>query len=399
MTQAAHSPDLEKLLRGAEKVISREELEAKLKKGRPLRVKFGVDPTAPDLHLGHTVPLNKLRQFQDQGHTAVLIIGDYTARIGDPSGRSATRPSLNEREIQRNAQTYLAQVYKVLDKARTEVVFNSRWLALLFANQSVGDGDQTILQVMSRHTVQQLLERDDFQKRLKEGSPITLLELFYPLMQGYDSVKVHADVEIGGTDQLFNLLMGRTMQKDAGQEPQAVLTLPLLEGTDGVKKMSKSYGNSIALNDTPQDMFGKVMSVPDALMWKYYELLTEEKPSEVKALHPMEAKKRLAEILTGRFHGPAAAKEARAGFEKVFSKRETPEDMREHRASQSPIGAADLLVEAGLAPSKNEARRLLEQGAVEWAGGRVKAGDALTVSGENVLKVGKRQFRKILPPA
>jgi tyrosyl-tRNA synthetase len=387
---------VDNMLRGAERVVSREELEKKLAKGKPLRVKLGVDPTAPDLHLGHTVVLNALRRFQDAGHLVVFIVGDYTARIGDPSGRSETRPSLSAEAVSKNAETYLAQVFKILDRERTEVRRNAEWLEPLFRNESA-DPRHTLLGVLSRHTVQQLTEREDFSKRIKEGTPVSLLELLYPLMQGYDSVAVKADVELGGTDQLFNLLRGREMQKDLGQEPQAVVTFPLLEGTDGVKKMSKSYGNYIALNDAPQDVFGKTMSIPDALMWKYYELLTDEKLADVKALHPMEAKKRLAALLTAKYHGAAAAAAAREGFEKVFSKREDPEDIPEHKVSRAKIKMVDLLMEAGLAPSKNEARRLLQQGAVAVAGEKVSDDRELTVHSPLLLKVGKRQFRKVLP--
>jgi tyrosyl-tRNA synthetase len=383
------------MLRGAHQVISAAEIDAKVKKGRPLRVKLGVDPTAPDLHLGHTVALNALRRFQDAGHLVVFIVGDYTARIGDPSGRSETRPPLSAEAVKANATTYLAQVFKVLDEKKTEVRWNSEWLAPLFRNEGA-DPRNTILGVLARHTVQQLTEREDFANRLKAGSPLSLLELLYPLMQGYDSVAVKADVELGGTDQLFNLLMGREMQKDMGQEPQAVMTFPLLEGTDGVKKMSKSYGNYVSINEPPAEMFGKVMSIPDALMWKYYELLTEEDLAAAKALHPMEAKKRLAAVLTDKYH-PGQGAAARAGFEKVFSKREEPEEVAPHTVSRSPIKMIDLLLEAGLAPSRNEARRLLQQGAVAVAGEKVSDDRELTVHSPVLLKVGKRQFRKVLP--
>jgi tyrosyl-tRNA synthetase len=385
------------LLRGVQQVVSEKELSAKLAKGKPLRVKLGVDPTAPDIHLGHTVTLNKLRRFQDLGHTVVFIIGDYTARIGDPSGRSETRPPMSPEEIEKNAGTYLDQVFRILDKKKTEVKRNSEWLRSFFANESAGSALETLFGVLSRHTVQQVIERDDFAKRLKERNPVSLLEILYPIMQGYDSVAVRADVEIGGTDQLFNLLMGRDMQKDAGQEPQVVLTLPLLEGTDGVKKMSKSYGNYIALNDAPADMFGKVMSIPDDLMWKYYELLTEEPVEAAKSVHPMEAKKKLAGLLVGRYHGKDAAVSARAGFEKTFSKRETPDDIPEYRVDGGAASLIEILVGSGMAPSKNEARRLLQQGAVEVAGERVTEDRALTVHSPLLIKVGKRQFRKILP--
>jgi tyrosyl-tRNA synthetase len=389
---------LDRLLRGIQQVISRDELQSKLNRGKPLRIKLGVDPTAPDLHLGHTVTLNKLRQFQDLGHTVVFILGDYTARIGDPSGRSETRPPMSPEDVEKNGRTYLEQVFKILDEKKTEVRRNAEWLVPLFANQNK-DPRHSLLGVLSQHTVQQLTEREDFAKRMKEGNPVSLLELLYPLMQGYDSVAVRADVELGGTDQLFNLLMGREMQKDNGQEPQVVMTLPLLEGTDGVKKMSKSYGNTIALNDPPAEMFGKMMSVSDDLMWKYYELLTEESLPEVKSLHPMEAKKRLAQKITALYHGDPLAKEARMNFENIFSNRNAPTDIPEHPASRSPIRTVDLLVESGLAPSKNEARRLLQQGAVEVAGERIKDDIELVIHSSLLLKVGKRQFRKIRPPA
>ena len=389
---------LDKLARGAVQVYSRKELEEKLGARRPLRVKYGVDPTSPDLHLGHTVSLNKLRAFQEAGHTAVLIIGDYTARVGDPSGRSETRPPLSPEAVAANAQTYLAQVFKVLDEKRTEVRWNAEWLTPLFANTD-SDPARRILGLMARHTVQQLTERDDFQKRLASKTPISLLELLYPLMQGYDSVAVKADVEIGGTDQLFNLLMGREIQKDFGQPTQVVLTLPLLEGTDGVRKMSKSYGNAIALNDAPGEMFGKILSLSDEMMWKYFDLLTDQEIPALKAGHPLEAKKTLGEILVARFHGAAASREARAGFEKVFSKRETPSEVADHRLSRSPQRLSEILVESNIAPSKNEARRLIQQNAVELAGERVSEDRDIAVHSPLLLKVGKRQFRRLMPPA
>jgi tyrosyl-tRNA synthetase len=385
------------LTRGARDLLSLKELESKIAKGRPLRVKLGVDPTAPDLHLGHTVALSKLRAFQEAGHTAVFIIGDYTARIGDPSGRSAARPPLSAEQVETNTRTYLAQVFKILDEGKTEVVRNSQWIEPLFANREA-DPQRTLLGLLARNTVQQLTEREDFAQRLKSGNPLSLLELLYPLLQGYDSVAVRADVEVGGTDQLFNLLMGRRLQEQFGQEPQVVMTLPLLEGTDGVKKMSKTYDNFIALNDPPETFFGKVMSLSDDLMWKYYELLTEEDIAPLKALHPMEAKKRLAAALAGRYHGMGAAQAAREWFEKVFSRKEPPAEIPGHRVSASPLRLSAVLVEAGLAPSKNEARRLITQGAVEVAGERLTQDIALTVHSPLLVKVGKRQFRRLLPP-
>jgi len=389
--------DIPLLLRGAVQVFSKAELEERLAAGKPLRVKLGVDPTAPDLHLGHTVVLTKLRQFQQAGHQIVFIIGDATARVGDPSGRSETRPPLDADAVKANAKTYLAQVFKILDEKRTEVRWNSEWLLPLFANTDP-DPSKRLMTIMAKHTVQQLTEREDFQKRLAARTPISLLELFYPLMQGHDSVAVRADVELGGTDQLFNLLMGRELQKDAGQKPQVVMTLPLLEGTDGVRKMSKSYGNAIGLNEPANDMFGKIMSLSDGMMWKFYELLTEEDLPAVKTLHPMEAKKRLGALLVDRYHGSVAATAARDHFERVFSKRADPEDVPLHRLTRSPLRLMELLVESGLAPSKNEARRLIQQGAVEVAGERAADDRDITVHSPLLVKVGKRQFRKILPP-
>lgn len=388
---------LESLWRGAVQVFSRQDLEEKVSQNRPLRVKYGVDPTAPDLHLGHTVSLNRLRSFQDAGHTAVLIIGDYTARIGDPSGRSETRPPLTVEAVAANAGTYLAQVFKVLDEKRTEVRWNSEWLTPLFANTDA-DPARRILGLMAKHTLQQLTEREDFKKRLASNTPISLLELLYPLMQGYDSVAVKADVELGGTDQLFNLLMGREIQKDFGQSPQVVVTLPLLEGTDGVRKMSKSYGNAIALSDSPGDLFGKVLSLSDEMMWKFFELLTDQDVAALKAGHPMEAKKKLGELLVTRFHGRSAGEGARAEFEKVFSKRELPRNIVDHPLTKSPQRLSEILVESKVAPSKNEARRLIQQGAVEVAGERIFEDRDIAVHAPLLLKVGKRQFRRLVAP-
>jgi tyrosyl-tRNA synthetase len=388
---------LESLWRGAVQVFSRQDLEEKVSQNRPLRVKYGVDPTAPDLHLGHTVSLNRLRSFQDAGHTAVLIIGDYTARIGDPSGRSETRPPLTVEAVAANAGTYLAQVFKVLDEKRTEVRWNSEWLTPLFANTDA-DPARRILGLMAKHTLQQLTEREDFKKRLASNTPISLLELLYPLMQGYDSVAVKADVELGGTDQLFNLLMGREIQKDFGQSPQVVVTLPLLEGTDGVRKMSKSYGNAIALSDSPGDLFGKVLSLSDEMMWKFFELLTDQDVAALKAGHPMEAKKKLGELLVTRFHGRSAGEGARAEFEIVFSKRELPQNIVDHPLTKSPQRLSEILVESKVAPSKNEARRLIQQGAVEVAGERIFEDRDIAVHAPLLLKVGKRQFRRLVAP-
>lgn len=387
-------PDqLTRLLRGVVKTVSEAELAKKLALGRPLRVKLGVDPTAPDIHLGHTVVLTKLRAFQDLGHTAVFIIGDFTAAIGDPSGRDSTRPPLSEAAIRANAETYVAQAFKVLDKSRTEIRYNGEWLNPLFDRANPRFLPKAMLR---QHTVQQLMERDDFTERRKAGQPITLLELMYPLFQGYDSVAVKADVELGGQDQLFNLLMGRQMQKDEGQEPQVVMMMPLLEGLDGVRKMSKSYGNHVGVKDEPADMFGKVMSIPDEIMWRYYELLTDLDVTEHRALHPMEAKKRLAAWITARYHGAEAGAAARAGFENVFSKGDAPEEM-ETFAVSGALDAVELVVGAGLAASKNEARRLIEQGGVQIDGRRVALGEKVSVVSPVVLKVGKRKFKRLMP--
>src|SRR3989339_341470 len=380
---------IEKIKRGTVEIISEKELENKLQRGKPLRIKLGVDPTAPDMHLGHTVILNKLRVFQDMGHTIVFIIGDFTARIGDPSGRSETRPIMSEEAILANAKTYQDQVYKILDEKKMEVVFNSSWLYPL--------GIEGLLKLASKYTVARMLERDDFEKRFKSATPISIIEFLYPLLQGYDSVAVRSDVELGGNDQKFNLLVGREMQKDAGQEPQVVITMPLLEGTDGVRKMSKSYGNYIALNDTPQDIFGKLMSVPDDIMYKYYELLTDADLKSVKAMHPREAKADLAEKLTARYHGLAAAKNARAGFDRIFSKKDTPEDIEHYACPHKTIKLTDLLLAAGLVSSKNEARRLIEQGGIKIDGEKVPSEKEIIIENECIIQAGKRKFKKVIP--
>jgi len=385
---------LERIKRGVTKFVSEQELRQKLSQGKSLRVKLGVDPTSPDLHLGHTVAINKLRVFQDLGHTVVFIIGDFTAAIGDPSGRDATRPPLTEDDIKSNIKTYESQVFRILDREKTEIRYNSEWLEGLFDKKNPAFLPKSLLR---HHTVQQLLERDDFTERRKAGQPITVLELLYPLFQGYDSVAIKADVELGGNDQLFNLLTGRQMQKDAGQKPQVVVTLPLLEGLDGVRKMSKSFGNHIALNDAPNDMFGKVMSIPDDLMFKFYEHLTEENITEVKSQHPKEAKLRLAGLITARFHGEDKARAARDHFDNVFSQKKNPEEIEEFRLKTNGMDVVQVLLEADLAPSKNEARRLVEQGGVQLDGKRLAIGEKISLKKPAVLKVGKRQFRKLIP--
>lgn len=383
----------------AENLIGEEALLERLARAdRPMRVKLGVDPTRPDLTFGHMVVFNKLRQFQDLGHQAVLIIGDFTTLIGDPSGRSAMRPVLTREEIRRNAQTYVDQAFRVLDPQRTVVRYNSEW----FDRMTFED----CLQLARRMTVARMLERDDFAKRYAAGTPISLIEFLYPLVQGYDSVMVEADVELGGTDQTFNLLVGRAVQKDAGQPEQAVLTLPLLVGLDGVKKMSKSQDNYIAFNDTPREMFGKIMSISDGVMWDYYRLLLLMPPSELEAArqtgHPMEMKKRLAHTLTARLHGLEAADHERAQFEKVFSRHEEPDQMPEFSwsslASTPEARLPDVMAATNLFPSKKEIRRLIEQGAVKVDGTRVSdPAHALTRSGlPQVVQAGRRIYFRIL---
>ena len=382
---------LKEIARGTVDIVSREELAKKLTSGKKLRLKFGADPTSRDLHLGHSVVLSKLRQFQDLGHTVVLIIGDFTAQVGDPSGRDSTRPVLDHETVANNAKTYTEQAFKVLDPERTEIRFNSEWLKPFFASPAAGISD--FINSAKSVTISRLLEREDFRARMKAETPISLLEILYPLLQGYDSVAVKADIEMGGQDQIFNLLMGRDMQKLNGQEPQAVLTMPLLIGTDGEKKMSKSYGNYVALNDHPNDMFGKLMSVSDALMYSYYELLTFEDLAAVKAEHPMEAKKKLAGLITARYHGSEQGQAARSHFEQVFSRKELPENMEVYRAEKAGK-LSYLMVAAGLVKGMNEARRLIDQGAVRLDGEKVSA-DIMFEPKDCVLQVGRRQFRKI----
>lgn len=375
------------LTRGCVDVVNLDGLRKKLESGKKLKIKLGCDPTSADLHLGHSVALSLLRRFQDLGHTAVLVIGDFTAAVGDPSGRDSTRPVLPREQILQNAKTYTDQAFKVLDPAKTQVRFNSEWLDPFVSGKE-------LLQTLQKVTVAQVLERDDFKKRMKEGSPISMLEVLYSLFQGQDSVALKADVELGGTDQIFNLLVGRQLQKQNGQEPQIAMTVPLLVGTDGVKKMSKSYGNYVGLNDAPNDMFGKLMSISDELMMSYYELLTAENLTAVKAEHPMQAKKRLAGLLTARFHGAAAASAARENFEKVFSKKENPDDMPQLKPAEGAALSA-VLFAAGAAQSKNKARALIEQGAVRLNGQKITQDGPLSFQDGDVLQAGKRAFFKL----
>jgi tyrosyl-tRNA synthetase len=379
----------ERIYRNAVDVIPRDELDRRLRSGETLRVKLGIDPTAPDIHLGFVVVLKKLREFQDLGHTAVLVVGDYTARVGDPSGRSKTRPVLSPQEIEENTRTYLDQAYLVLDRERTEVRRNSEWLA----NLSLAN----IIELTRATTVARILERDDFSKRFSAGDPITLTELLYPLMQAYDSVALDADVELGGTDQLYNLLMGRRVMEYYGKEPQCVLTTPLLVGTDGVMKMSKSIGNYIGVTDPPNQMFGKVMSIPDPLMPDYYALLLDRPMPEAE---PVEQKRDLARSLVRRFHGEEAAAEAERTFDAVVSRR-VPDDVPEVRlpVDSDEIWIVDLITLAGFAATNGEARRFIRGGAVRLDG-EVINDEALSLQSAgimgNVLQVGKRRYARLV---
>lgn len=392
------------LCRGAVDVISEEGLKEKLarsiKTQTPLRVKLGLDPSAPDIHLGHTVVLRKLKQFQDFGHQVQLVIGDFTGRIGDPTGRSEARKQLTEEQVQANARTYVQQYGKILDVERAQLRFNSEWLApLTFAD---------VVKLAATMTLARLLERDDFQKRYSENLPISLHEFFYPLMQGYDSVALQTDIELGGTDQTFNLLVGRHLQKEYGQEQQVVMTFPLLEGLDGVQKMSKSLGNYIGVCEEPQEMYGKAMSIPDELMIRYYELLTDLEPVEIEELkaglaagsvHPRDAKMQLAHCLVRMYHDQAAAEEAEKNFRLVFQKGNLPDGMPEMVwEGTSTASIVDLLHGAGLVDSRSQARRMVKQGAVRVDEERVTDYDQeFVVEQEMILQVGKRKFMRLLP--
>lgn len=375
----------ELLTRGVEEVIVREHLKKALLSGRKLRVKLGIDPTAPDLHLGHTVPLRKLRQFQDLGHTAVLIIGDFTATVGDPSGRSQEREPLTEKEIKANLRKYLSQASKVLDIKKAEIVYNSSWFKK--------EGAKAIIALAGAGSLQQVLHRADFKKRLEAGNDITLLEVFYPLYQGYDSVKVRADLELGGTDQKFNLLMGRRVQRHFKAPEQDVLMVPLIEGTDGAKKMSKSAGNFIALDADPDEMFGALMAIPDELIDKYYALLTDE---ERTIRDPREAKLELGKIIVRMYRGEKAGEKARENFINTFSNKGKPTNIPEIAIRKKEISLVDLLVETKLASSRSEARRLIEQGGVKVDDIRkTDPNESINLSKEIFLQVGPRRFLKV----
>lgn len=402
MTENKISPevqeDLRTILRGADELLVESEMAAKLQKSRdtgvPLRIKLGMDPTAPDIHFGHTVVLNKMRQLQDMGHHVIFLIGDFTSMIGDPSGRNATRPPLTREQIEVNAQTYYQQATKILNPDRTEIRYNSEWCDEL--------GARGIIQLASRYTVARIMERDDFTKRFKGGIPISVHEFLYPLMQGYDSVILKADVELGGTDQKFNLLVGRELQKEYGQEQQCILTMPLLVGLDGVEKMSKSKNNYIGITEEPDSMFGKMMSISDELMWSYYELLSTKTLDEIAALkkateegmNPRDVKVALAQEMITRFHNQAAAEQALANFEARFRDGAIPDEMTEVSLS-APLGIVAILRDAGLASSGSEASRNIQQGGVKVDGQKVEDKGLQLEAGTYVIQVGKRKFARV----
>jgi len=399
MALTASKESLQELMRGCEEVLREEELVEKLKKGKPLRVKAGFDPTAPDLHLGHTVLINKLRQFQDQGHHVMFLIGDFTGLIGDPTGKNVTRKPLTAEQIAENAETYKEQVFKILDPEKTEVCFNSTWFNEM--------GAAGMIKLASRHTVARMLERDDFKKRYANNQPIAVHEFLYPLVQGYDSVAMKADVELGGTDQKFNLLVGRELQKEDGMSPQVVMMVPILEGLDGVQKMSKSLNNYIGVSDSPTEMFGKIMSISDELMWRYFELLSFKPLSQIaefkqqveSGTNPRDIKFELAKEIIARFHDQKAADDALAEFIARFQKGAMPDDIEEKTIETNdgslPIG--NLLKEAGLVASTSEAMRMIKQGAVKIDGEKVEDSKlTLSAGEEKIYQVGKRKFAKVL---
>lgn len=389
---------LELINRGAEEVLREEELIAKLKEGRPLRIKAGFDPTAPDLHLGHTVLINKLRQFQDLGHEVLFLIGDFTAMIGDPTGKSATRPPLSRDDVIENARTYEQQIFKILDPEKTLVMFNSSWM------NEMSPAD--LIQLAAKHTVARMLERDDFSKRYSGGQPIAIHEFLYPLIQGYDSVAMKADVELGGTDQKFNLLVGRQLQETYGQKPQVVLTMPLLEGLDGVQKMSKSLNNYIGINEAPDEQFGKLMSISDDLMWRYFELLSFRSMAEIEkwkqaineGMNPRDVKFELAKELIARFHDQTTAEKAQQNFIERFQKGAMPDEMPEIdlEADGKGLAIAQLLKQAGLTSSTSDALRMIKQGAVRIDGERVEDRKLeIAVGSTHIFQVGKRRFARV----
>ncbi len=396
--EPAIQKQLEQIQRGADEILVADELVKKLKLGRPLRIKAGFDPTAPDLHLGHTVLINKLRQFQELGHEIMFLIGDFTGMIGDPTGKSVTRPPLTAEDVAQNALTYQQQIFKILDKDKTRVMFNSEWMGAMSGAE--------IIRLAASSTVARMLERDDFSKRYKSGQSIAIHEFLYPLIQGYDSVAMQADVELGGTDQKFNLLMGRQLQEQAGQSPQVVLTMPILEGLDGVQKMSKSLNNYIGINDAPNDMFGKIMSISDDLMWRYFELLSFRPLTEIADFkneiaagkNPRDVKFLLAEEIIARFHSDEAATVAREAFIAQFAKNRIPDDIPECvlNAGTDGIAIANVLKTAGLCSSTSDAMRMVQQGAVKMDGEKVSDRSMVICVGTNaVFQVGKRKFARV----
>jgi tyrosyl-tRNA synthetase len=387
------------LLSNTETIIGEKELREKVAQGKKLKIKFGVDPTRPDLTFGHLVVFNKLKQFQDAGHQAILLIGDYTARIGDPSGRSDIRPELTEKQVSENAETYLEQAFKIIDPQKTIVRKNSEWFSKMSFADSLG--------LARKMTVARMLERDDFEKRYKNNQSISMVEFMYPLIQGYDSIMLDSDVEIGGSDQLFNMLVGRSLQKEDSREPQVVLTMPLLVGLDGVKKMSKSYDNYIAFNDSPRDIFGKIMSISDSTMWDYYKLLDLQDDVTIEVLkknHPMEVKKDLAYKLTALFYGDEAGLKEKESFSSVFTDRENPKDMEEFSLSLNSLSFSnsiiDIIYSAKLFDSKGQIRRLIQQGAIKIDGQKVDSPDQLILNSDGkkefIIKAGKKIFLKVV---
>jgi tyrosyl-tRNA synthetase len=383
---------LKKIKKGTAEIIEESELLKKLEKGKPLTVKAGFDPTAPDLHLGHYVLLRKMKDFQELGHRVVFIVGDFTAMIGDPTGRVQARPPLGREEVLKNAETYKNQVFKVLDPERTEILFNSSWLEKL--------GTRGLIELSAKYTVARMLERDDFSKRFKEGNPIHIHEFLYPLLQAYDSVAIEADVELGGTDQKFNLLIGRDIQREYGQEPQVCITLPLLVGLDGVRKMSKSYGNYVGITEDPRSMFGKIMSISDELMWDYYLLLTDLSPEEISRIrsewHPMEAKKHLAGLIVQTFHSEKDSQEAREWFESTYSRRKFPEDAPLVEVESEELSALDLITALRAVGSRNEGRRIIQSGGMKVNFEKITdPHQRLRLEGELKVQVGKKKFFRV----
>ncbi len=398
LTPSEITASLRHIKRGAEEILVEAELKTKLARGKPLRIKAGFDPTAPDLHLGHTVLINKLRQFQDLGHVILFLIGDFTGMIGDPTGKSVTRPPLTPEQVAENAKTYQNQIFKILDPDKTQVMFNSQWMSKMSSAE--------LIQLAAKHTVARMLERDDFSKRYKGGQPIAIHEFLYPLIQGYDSVAMKADVELGGTDQKFNLLMGRELQKAFGQEQQVVLTMPLLEGLDGVQKMSKSLGNYIGIDEPAEEMFGKLMSISDELMWRYFELLSFRPMSEIEGFkkkieegeNPRDIKFLLCEEIIVRFHDQAAANKAKESFIARFQKGAMPDVMPELelQAIEGQLAIANLLKNADLVKSTSDALRMIKQGAVRIDGERIENNKLMIAAGtQHVYQVGKRRFARV----